>query len=255
MGGRRFSIFLINVNVRMRHFCRRCLLGTVGLLAAINGQAASRFDNLVANPPFGQSVSPTQARADAPNQPLEFRGISVEQGEKFFSFYDPATKRSRWVTLNEADDGLLLKNYDEAAHTATVDFNGRPLTLILKSGPKFAQSQPAMAPPPGAAVGAPLPGQSAALPGMSTKGQNPEATRLQQIAEEIRRRRALRSQGPQMSMPPQSGQTGGPAGLPQSVPGQGGGPTPVPNATPGQGPVPLPGSTTSGGPVPTQVPQ
>ena len=171
-----------------------------------------------------------------------------ENGQLLFSIFDTATKRSRWVALNDPSSDLVIKSYDADAHTVTLDQSGRPLALTLKSGPRIVQNIP---PPmqPGMQPGANgMPGQI--LP--NGVGKGPEAQRLQQIAEEIRRRRALRQQPPQMQMPNAVPGSGGP--MPMPVPGSGSGP--VPNAVPGSGsgPMPMP-NTGASGPTPNFPPK
>ena len=222
------------------------------LLSPAAGVAASPVDGLLNNSPFGAAPKGGQS-ADVGNQPLEFRAVLEENGQKLFSIYDTATKHSRWLTQNDASGDVVIKSYDEDAHTISLERNGQSLSLTLKSGPRIAQSvQPPMQPgmQPGA-VG--LPGQSAQQI-MAAKG--PEAQRMQQIAEEIRRRRALRQQGPQGPMPAANGPgNGGPTPMP-ALPGMSGnsGPMPMPGAIPGPMPTPLPGATSSG-PMPTPTKQ
>ncbi len=184
-------------NVNVIFSCSRlALLLTAGSVFGLSsGVAASQLDSLLANSPFG-SVKTGQP-VDSGNQPLEFRGISEENGQQFFSVLDTTTKRSRWISVNDSSGDLVVKNYNAEANTLTVEQNGHALTLTLKSGPRVAQNIPPPMPqgmPPGNNG---LPGQTMTN---SMVGKGPEAQRLQMIAEEIRRRRALRQQ-PNIQMP------------------------------------------------------
>lgn len=216
--------------------------GTLGLTA---GMAASQLDSLLTNSPFGAAAKSGQP-ADAGNQPMEFRGVVEENGQQLFSIFDTATKRSRWVGLNDASGEMVVKSYNAEGNTISLEQNGRVLALTLKSGPRIVQNVPPPMPSgmqPGANG---MPGQI--MP--NGVGKGPEAQRLQQIAEEIRRRRALRQQPPQMPMPspnaipgagpmPTPGSGAGP--VPNAVPGSNSGPMPMPNAVPGaatSGPTP-----------------
>ena len=235
------------------------LLALGAVLGLASGQAASQLDSLVANSPFGSAKS-GQAADAAGNQPFEFRGVLEENGQQLFSIFDTATKRSRWVGLNAASDDFVVKSYDADARSVSLEQHGRLLALTLKSGPRVAQNMPPSMSPGMQAGAYPQPGQI--LPNGTAKG--PEAQRLQQIAEEIRRRRALRQQPPQMMpMPnpnPATG-TGGPmpvpgtgTGGPAFVPGTGsGGPAFVPSA--GPGPVPVPSSESANAPAPNSPPK
>ena len=216
------------------------LLALGWLLGLTSGMASSQLDSLLANSPFG-TVKTGPAGDAAGNQPLEFRGTSEEGGQQYFSIYDTATKRSRWVTLNAASDDFVVKSYDPDAHTVSLDQHGRVLALTLKSGPRIVQNVPPPMPPNTANL---QPGQM--QPGGVGKG--PEAQRLQQIAEEIRRRRALRQQPAQMPMPNPNVAPGSVG--PNFIPGAGtGGPMPIPGAGTGPGPMPTPVSGANSGPT------
>lgn len=144
--------------------------------------AAPGLPSLVANSPFGSTAAsgPTAAAA-----PLEFRGTFLDGGERFFSVLDPATRRAEWVGLNEPGRAFTVKAYNAEQESITVDFQGRPLELKLHSVRIAAAPAVAVAPTPG-----PTP-PTQALPSTG------EAQRLAQVAEEIRRRRALRQQAQQ----------------------------------------------------------
>ena len=144
---------------------------------------------LVNNSPFGTAAQ--AATATAAGTPLEFRGTFVDGGERFFSIVDTATRRAEWVSLNESGRPYVVRNFDTDRETITVEHQGRTLNLKLHS----------------ARVGVLPPMQTAQAPaaaqpsnGAQPAAQQPsaaEAQRLAQVAEEIRRRRALRQQSAQ----------------------------------------------------------
>ena len=216
------------------------LLLTLGAgLGLAAGKAASQtdLDSLVKNSPFGSSKAGQVA--DAGNQPIEFRGSMEENGQPIFSLYDTATKRTRWVGLNDTSGEVVVKSFDAEAHTVSVEQNGRPLALTLKSGPRIVQNIPPPM-PPAMQPGSPgLPGQNSP----NSIGKGPEQQRLSAIADEIRRRRALRSQSPQpMPMPNAVPGSSGPVPMPVSG-NSSGGPVPMPNPGNGtNGPMPMPNS-------------
>lgn len=201
---------------------RNVLLVALGCALGLNsGFAAGQLDSLLSNSPFGSAKS--GQTAEAGTQPLEFRGVLEENGQQIFSIYDTATKRSRWVGLNAASDDFVVKSYDASANSISLEQHGRVLALTLKSGPKMAQNMPLPLPP-----GMPQPGSNNGQPAQvlpnGAMGKGPEAQRLQQIAEEIRRRRALRQQAPQAPQMPAPTQntapaTGNPSAAPATVPG------------------------------------
>lgn len=159
--------------------------------------AAPSLQNLVQNSPFGTATPAGQGAAAA--GPLEFRGTFVDRGERFFSITDTASRRAEWVSLNESGRPFQVKNYDPESETVTLDYQGRSMSLKLRTARITA-----MAMPPPQAVAQPQPGQPTAvtLPAAApTAPGATEAQRLAQVAEEIRRRRVLRQQATQAPAP------------------------------------------------------
>ncbi len=152
--------------------------------------AAPSLQSLVSNSPFGTAAA-AGPNTGMPTGPLEFRGTFVDNGERFFSLLDPATRRSEWVGLNEAGRPFTVKSYDAERETIVVEYQGRSLDLKLHAARISALPPVAAAPVPMPANA--NPGRPEAIPAPSTT----EAQRLAQVAEEIRRRRALRQQAQQ----------------------------------------------------------
>ena len=122
---------------------------------------------------------------------LELRGVMDTGSGMLFGIFDPAKKVSVWSKLNEKDHDFVVKSYDAANETVTVQHGGRTLNLAMRAS-KVASSGQATAPPP---MSAP-----AAMPSAVTQSVvlNPtpadEQRRLEAVAAEVRRRRALREQ-------------------------------------------------------------
>lgn len=163
---------------------RRFLLIMLVLPLASAWAATADLDGLVKNSPFGAASNTALASPTA--SPLEFRGVMVDRGEMFFSVYDPATRASQWVGLKEPGNPFLIQSYDEAKAVATVEYQGRTLSLTLK------QAKVAAAAPSAPNVATPATPPNAAPPTPSE-----DASRLAAVADEIRRRRALRAQAAQ----------------------------------------------------------
>lgn len=153
------------------------------------------LQNLVANSPFG-SANQTPGGPVA-NTPLEFRGTFVDNGERFFSILDTASRRAEWVSLNESGRAFTVKNYDPEKESITLDFQGRALDLKLHSARITAMPMPQ----PAVANNAPQPGGGGPQSRPNVQPTTTEAQRLAQVAEEIRRRRALRQQAQQGNQP------------------------------------------------------
>ncbi len=157
------------------------------------------LQNLVQNSPFGTATPVGQAAAAA--GPLEFRGTFVDRGERFFSLLDTGSRRAEWVSLKESGHPYTVKSYDPDSETVTLDYQGRSMSLKLRTAritamamppPQAATPQPTVVVAPGTNVG----------PGVNPAPSSTEAQRLAQVAEEIRRRRALRQQAQQQPQPP-----------------------------------------------------
>ena len=166
--------------------------------------AHASVDELINNSPFaGPGIQAAAAQATPGS--IELRGI-IRTGETWeFSIYDPSRKYSAWVKLGQIGDDFVVKNYDPDHDSATVEYQGRTLKLSLpeaKIAPMNGAMQQPM-PPPNLAMGQPQPGQP--QPGAPTINQSSadEQKRLEAIAEEIRRRRAMRQQAatPQQPAP------------------------------------------------------
>jgi hypothetical protein len=212
-----------------------CFLVVLRLAGA--GTPPDKMSGLLSNSPFGSAKSGV-AGGTAGGEALEFRAFLGENGSKFFSIYETATKRSNWVELNDSVNGFSVKGYDAAKESITVEYQGKTMTLAIKRAPAVAQ---VMQQPPQPMPG---PGPTGVMPSANNpSGQAGPTTvdqqRIQQIQEEIRRRRALRSQ----------------AATPGNVPGAPpnyGGPQPAPGTT---GPMPQPSNSTGPVPMPQLVPQ
>ena len=209
-----------------------CLLSTAA--------GAEDFSSLLNNSPFAP-VGGTTAGGD---KSIEYRGRFAERGATFFNIYDPATQRAAWVGLNESGHPFVVRGYNEANDTVTVELNGHNVNLALK----HAQVQLAAAPkaPVQAAPGAPtppVPGEGGFrgrwMANMAGPDGRPDPERMRAFIEEMRQRRAARFQN--------TGVPNGPLGT-QAANGtqpQSGANMPVPYPAPaGPGP----------GAVPTETP-
>jgi hypothetical protein len=168
------------------------------VLGLMMGLAVARaapvpLDSLLRNSPF----TPPAAAQNGPavETALEFRGVLVDRGEHFFSIYDPSARSGMWVGLNEAGNPFTVQSYDAEKTTAAVQFRGRVLNLALKQAK--VTSLPAQAGPVPLPTNGPGP-----QPTVNASPQGDEAARLAAVAEEIRRRRALRAQS-SMNLPSQ----------------------------------------------------
>jgi hypothetical protein len=145
-------------------------------------------------PPQGANAAGPTAGA-----PLEYRGYLETGAGRLFRIYDPSKKASTWVKVDErnADFGVMAKQYDEGQKTLTIEFQGKTITLaereakVVSSGAAPAAIPPTIAPIPTNV--SPAVTQAVVL--------NPtpadEQRRLDAVAAEVARRRALREQATQ----------------------------------------------------------
>ena len=192
-----------------------------GVAIALNAPASGQ---IAAKSPFmpPQSAATTGPTAGAP---LEFRGYMESREERLYRIHDPAKKTGTWVKLNERnpDFDVVAKQHDTDQETLTIEHQGKTLTLAERK-PKIISAGAASAIPPVL-----TPAQSNVSPAVTQAVVlNPtpadEQRRLDAVAAEVARRRALREQAtqrlnqgtaPQIVLP---GQPTQPQRTPQSAP-------------------------------------
>ncbi|HUJ42016.1 MAG TPA: hypothetical protein VLW52_00290 [Opitutaceae bacterium] len=194
---------------------RRLILPLCGpLILALPAPAGS---NLLDNSPFLPPSSAPGAAQEA--MPLELRSILKAGAAYEFSLYDTAKKQSTWVGLNEAGHDFVIKAFDPANETVTVEQRNRTYKLALKEAKIALLNTPVG---PGGAVGG-LPGAGAAgggpQPGTGPQFQMPAVGRgppgpiptltpeqLRNLEADINRRRELRRQATVSPAPLSTGQ-------------------------------------------------
>lgn len=207
-------------------FSRTLPISPVAVAAAVAlafGPLPRLAAQVAARSPFMPAVGPGAAAAATAGAPLEFRGYLDAGDGVQFRLYDPAKKTGAWVKLNERSPEfeVLAKQHDEGQKTLTIEHQGRTLTLAMRDSKVVSAGNAAqMVPPPPfmpvlPSNVAPAVTQSVVL--------NPtpadEQRRLEAVASEVARRRAMREQATQ-----QIGQGTPPPNLPpQNAPGNPGG--------------------------------
>lgn len=153
-------------------------------------------------------MPPAAVNAAAPTQgaPIEFRGFMESSEGMRFRIYDPSRKSGSWVKLNERDSALdvVAKQFDASPdnESLVVEYQGRTMKLAQRQG-KVVSSGAAVANMP-----MPIPQPVSNVPPAVTQAVvvNPtpadEARRLDAVAQEVARRRALREQAAQGINPP-----------------------------------------------------
>jgi hypothetical protein len=180
---------------------RRRVVPVFLAVASLAGVTARAVD-LVSQSPFQTSGGNADATAASVNSPLELHGIVDTPDGYKFNLCDTAGHINVWIGLNDSGQKFVVRSHDAAHNRVTVEYNGQELTLTLPQ-PKISSMgmQPQFMPTPGV-MPMPQPGQmpnqmysqSQYQPGLNNPAVlRDERLRLERIAEEIRRRRALRA--------------------------------------------------------------
>ncbi|MCS6244471.1 MAG: hypothetical protein H2172_11525 [Opitutus sp.] len=159
---------------------------TLGLsLGALSASAAISLDGLTTNSPFLQRSSAVALPTHSEASTLEFRGVISTSAGTLFGLYDRTRNQGAWVRQNEKGADFNVLAYDAANAVVTVDYQGQKLSLALSSA-KIETAAPSLIP---MIAAAPL----AAPATPAVNGANPtDQRKLESIAAEVRRRRALR---------------------------------------------------------------
>jgi hypothetical protein len=174
--------------------CLWLALGLAGILRAAP-PIASRSPFL---PPENAPVEKNEAGAAA----LEFRGFVDVGGGKQFRLFDPAKKQGAWVRLNERSPEFeaVIRQHNENEESVSVELQGRTVTLTMRKA-KILADAAAAAPPPGVAPAGPAITVTPAVTQTVMVNPSPadEQRRLEAVAAEVNRRRALREQAMRQS--------------------------------------------------------
>ncbi|MDF3056349.1 MAG: hypothetical protein K0R17_564 [Rariglobus sp.] len=167
------------MSVPLPHFAVLAFL----LVANAASGAVVSLQGLVTNSPFVLKQEETAAPAVTEGATVEFRGVITTKEGVLFGFYDRAKNLGAWVTQRDTGSDFKVSAYDAGSDLVTVDYQGQRFTLPLSS-PKITAAAPA-----------PLPVVNNAQPGGNRVTAVPAARdqqRLESVAAEVRRRRALR---------------------------------------------------------------
>ncbi len=165
--------------------------------ATLSCAAPISLQGLVTNSPF---MLPRDDEPAAPvvteNATVEFRGLVATKDGVLFGLFDRSKNFGAWVKQDDPEAEFRVSAFDETSDLVTVEYQGQRFTLPLSSA-KI-----------GAAAPSPLPvvnrggqqggGRVNAVPGSRGDDQR----RLESVAAEVRRRRALRQAATSNANPP-----------------------------------------------------
>jgi len=165
----------------------RLLFLTCPLLVGASLPGAVVLDDLVKSSPFMPGDQESSAVvAPTENATVEFRGMITTKDGMLFGLYDRTKQIGAWVRKEDKDADFVVQSYDEASDLVVVNYHGQKFNLTLSSA-KIATAAPS-APP-----SLPVAGQTGTqAPGGAAVVRVDDQRRLESIAAEVRRRRALR---------------------------------------------------------------
>lgn len=121
---------------------------------------------------------PPKPPEEKPLDSLEFRSLATLSGGLTFSLYDPMEKRGFWLGVDESEAGFTILEFKEKEDAVVVRHDGETRTISLHESKVLAMANP--------------PPETRSAPQASnSEPANPEE-RMQNLAEEIRRRREVR---------------------------------------------------------------
>lgn len=167
---------------RSRHVAKLWPISTLIWLVVGVG-AAERWQRLRDGNPYAPE-KPVAVEVAQPPPPYEFRGVSVEKGVRYYSLLNLETKKSVWISEAGVYNGMRVQSLD-ASILVLAQASGKTIRLPLKELRSGAGGQQTVA---AIAYIAPVRQEAVAAPALAA----PEAQRLEELAEQIRQRRAER---------------------------------------------------------------
>lgn len=183
------------MNIRIRRRKTDCIVLFSILVSLVMGPVAAG-NGLVGNSPFlPEDYEPPREREERRPEPrprpepprgpqpldqLEFRGLTKFGGELAFSLYDATESRSFWIGVGQSEAGFNVVEYDEGEDAVVVRHDGNTRTVALHES-KVQEMPESEA----------RPAQRGSGDRRSSEAEDPEE-RMQNLAEEIRRRREVR---------------------------------------------------------------
>ena len=165
------------------------LLLAAGVALSVSGAWAQ----LATHSPF-LPVPGSAAAASTEASLIELRGVMALGNVVQYYIYDTAKGKGTWVKPEEQGNGFVIKGQNSTKESVTVEQGGRTFNLPMREAKVASSGQAVMPLPVPAAPGGPnLVTQSVVL----SPTPADEQKRLDDVAAEVRRRRALRdAQGP-----------------------------------------------------------
>jgi len=171
-----------------RSFANHLAVALIALTGAVPLRAQLATNSPFLPPPTANTAAPTAGA------PLEYGGfLDTPSGERLFRVRDPARKTSDWVKLNERNVTLdvVARQYDDSLKALIIEYQGRTLTLAEREAKIVSAGSAPQAPPPMVPNAMPAAVTQAVVVNPTPAD---EQRRLEAVATEVARRRALREQ-------------------------------------------------------------
>lgn len=181
----------------MRAFVSPSLWLAIGLAGSLRAAPP-----IASRSPFLPPENAPVEKAETGSAALEFRGFVDVGGGKQFRLFDPGKKKGDWVRLNERSPEFeaVIRQHNEGEESVSVEHQGRTVTLMMRKA-KIVADAAAPAAPPVAAPAGPAISVTPAVTQSVMVNPTPadEQRRLEAVAAEVNRRRALREQAMRQS--------------------------------------------------------
>ena len=174
-------------------FCRFAFVALSALAAAEAGaQVAARS-------PFMPPQTAASKSGPTEGAPLEYHGFIQTGNDVRYRIYNPAKKAATWVKIDERnpDFDVVAKQHDGEHKTLTIEHAGRTLTLAERKSKIVSSGNVAQAMPPPPQLTQPTVAPAVTQSVVLNPTPADEQRRLEVVAAEVARRRALREQATQ----------------------------------------------------------
>jgi len=177
------------------------LLGAVVALGSSLAARAAEGKSPFLPDGYKATDKPPEPPKPSPVDRYELRSIMVLNGVQVFSLLDTSNSKGFWIGLNETVEGVAVSDFHAGDESVLVRSGGKSRRLKLKEAKIVALKVAPPKPPVVAPNRAPVPktGTAPGSPAVRPSGgtinnlsDEEVRARMQRVAEEIRRRRAMR---------------------------------------------------------------
>jgi len=152
--------------------------------------AAVSLDGLASESPFMLKQEAAAAPVVTENAAVEFRGMITMKDGVYFGLFDRTKNTSAWVKQDDKGGDFVVRSFDAGSDMVSVTYLGQSYNLTLSTS-KIGTAVPSAVPVANAQPAITGGNRVTAVPA-STGPKVVDQQRLESVAAEVRRRRALR---------------------------------------------------------------